>query len=115
MPLISFIVACLLCVSALGPAAVLSTAAVDPQSTSNAHKRKFYNLVSDAKVAIEIGNYFAVDHLLSEALELKPSSAKTANDLAVALLQWSTEDIELQRNTRVSRVKLPTAAAVLRI
>ncbi len=70
--------------------AVFGAIGGDGQSVS-VKKRRFQELSEKAGDAIAVGDLAGAETLLEEALALKPSSAKTANDLGVVLLQWVAE------------------------
>lgn len=73
-------------------------------STYSAKKKKhFQELAERAKRLIVLEDFENAVPLLEESLTLKPSSTKTANDLGVALLQWSNKYLttELEENMEV--------------
>ena len=55
-------------------------------------RQRFQELSTQGQDAIILGDLPAANVSLTEALALKPSSSKTANDLGVVLLQWAIEE-----------------------
>ena len=63
-------------------------------SKNELKKQKFQSLTQSAKREIDRQNFSGAQDLLEEALALKPSSLRTANDLGVVLLQWANDDLD---------------------
>ncbi len=78
---------------ALVAAVAVQTAVVVSAAVPEWKKKQFQQLTQVAKDHITVLNFAAARDALEEALALKPSSTRTANDLGVALLQWASDDI----------------------
>jgi hypothetical protein len=78
-------------VTALVAAVVAAGGGGGGASASAGKRQRFAELSEKAGDSIALGDLAGAEKLLEEALALKPSSAKTANDLGVVLLQWVAE------------------------
>ena len=62
--------------------------------STNERRQRFEELTTASRDRIGVGDLSGAQYALSEALKLKPSSTKTANDLAVVFLQQATDEID---------------------